>query len=73
MNRGRSTTFVPGPSGIITHIKHDPASFANTLNIRVAYGQGAQGGVGPVFGMPDTAINVLVNAKSKRQDYGGHF
>ena len=70
---GRSSTLVPGPSGIITHIQYDPATFANTLNIRVAYGHGAQGGIGSAVGMPDTAVNVLVNAKTIRQDYAGHF
>ena len=70
---GRSSTMVPGPSGIFLRLTYDPATFARTLNWIVAYGQGAQLGNGPRFGMPDTAINVLVSAGTNRIDFAGHF
>ncbi len=70
---GRSSTMVPGPSGIFLRLKYDPATFARTLNWIVAYGQGAQLGVGSKVGMPDTAINVLVSAGTNRLDFAGHF
>lgn len=70
---GRSTTLVPGPSAIALRIKYNPANFARTLNWIVAFGQGAQLGQGPKFGMPDTAINEFVSAGTHRIDYGGHF
>ena len=44
---GRSSTMVPGPSGIFLRIKYNPATFAKTLNWIVAYGQGAETGNGP--------------------------
>ncbi len=70
---GRSSTLVPGPSGIFLRLKYDPATFASTLDWIVAYGQGAQLGTGSTIGMPDTAINVLVSAGTTRIDFGGHF
>jgi hypothetical protein len=70
---GRSSTLVPGPSAIALRIKYNPATFANTLNWIVAFGQGAQVGRGPQFGIPDTAINAFVRASTNRIDYGGHF
>jgi hypothetical protein len=70
---GRSTTLIPGPSAIALRITYNPATFARTLNWIVAYGQGAQLGTGPKFGMPDTAINSFVSAGTHRIDYGGHF
>jgi hypothetical protein len=70
---GRSSTLVPGPSGIFLRLKYDPAKFARTLDWIVAFGQGAQLGVGPKFGLPDTAINAFVAAPTHRIDYGGHF
>jgi hypothetical protein len=70
---GRSSTLVPGPSGIFLRLRYNPATFARTLDAIVAFGAGAQGGLGPKFGMPDTAINAFVNAKTHRIDYGGHF
>ena len=39
----------------------------------MTYGQGAQGGIGPNVGMPDTAINEFVSAKTDRNDFGGYF
>ncbi len=70
---GRSTTLVPGPSAIALRIKYNPATFARTLDWIVSYGQGAQTGHGPAFGIPDTAINSIVRAGTTRIDYGGHF
>jgi hypothetical protein len=70
---GRRSTLVPGPSGIFLRLKYNPATFARTLNWIVAFGQGAQLGLGSKFGMPDTAINEIVAAKEHRIDYGGHF
>jgi hypothetical protein len=70
---GRSSTLIPGPSGIFLRLKYNPATFARTLDWIVAFGQGAQLGVGPRFGMPDTAINAFVSAKTRRMDFGGHF
>ncbi len=70
---GRSTTLVPGPSAIFLRLKYKPATFDRTLDWIVAYGQGAQLGLGPKYGMPDTAINTFVSAGTHRIDYGGHF
>jgi hypothetical protein len=70
---GRSSTMVPGPSGIALRITYDPAAFAKTLDSIVAYGAGAEGGGGAKLGLPDTAINALVSAKTDRQDFAGHF
>ena len=70
---GASSTLVPGPSGIFLRLKYEPATFAKTLDWIVAYGQGAQGGKGPKVGLPDTAINEIVAARTHRIDFGGHF
>jgi hypothetical protein len=70
---GRSSTIVPGPSGIFLRLKYDPATFGRTLDWIVAYGQGAQQGAGSALGMPDTAINTLVSAATERSDFAGHF
>lgn len=70
---GRSSTMVPGPSGIALRITYDPAKFASQLDWIVAYGQGAQQGAGSALGLPDTAINSLVSAKTNRPDFAGHF
>ncbi len=70
---GRSSTLVPGPSGIFLRLKYNPATFARTLNWIVAYGQGAQLGTGSKLGLPDTAINDVLAAKTRRIDFGGHF
>ncbi len=70
---GRSSTLVPGPSGIFLRLTYDPAKFPGMLDWIVAYGQGAQLGAGAALGMPDTAINVLVAANTNRQDFAGHF
>jgi hypothetical protein len=73
LDAGRSSTLVPGPSGIFLRLTYDPATFARTLDWIVAYGQGAQLGVGPKVGLPDTAINELVAAQTNRIDFAGHF
>jgi hypothetical protein len=70
---GRSSTLVPGPSGIFLRLKYDPATFPRTLDWIVAYGQGAQLGAGAKVGLPDTAINEIVAASTHRMDFGGHF
>jgi hypothetical protein len=70
---GRSSTMVPGPSGIFLRLKYKPATFAKTLNWIVAYGQGAETGNGPPLDLGDTAINLLVSAKTHRMDFAGHF
>lgn len=70
---GRSSTIVPGPSGIFLRLTYNPATFARTLDWIVAYGQGAQQGAGSALGLPDTDINVLVSARTERSDFAGHF
>ncbi len=70
---GRISTLVPGPSGIFLRLTYNPATFARTLDSIVAYGQGAQGGAGPKYGLPDTAIYAIVAAATRRNDFGGHF
>lgn len=70
---GRSSTLVPGPSGIFLRLKYDPATFIRALNWIVAYGPGAEGGAGAKLGLPDTAINELVAASTHRNDFAGHF
>jgi hypothetical protein len=70
---GRSSTIVPGPSGIFLRLRYDPATFARTLDWIVAYGQGSQLGAGSALGIGDTAINLLVSAKTQRMDFAGHF
>jgi hypothetical protein len=70
---GRSSTIVPGPSGIFLRLKYNPATFGRTLDWIAAFGPGAQAGNGPPVGLPTTNINVLVSAKTNRQDFAGHF
>jgi hypothetical protein len=70
---GRSSTLVPGPSGIFLRLTYDPSKFARQLDWIAAYGQGAQLGAGAKLGMPDTALNVLVAAQTQRFDFAGHF
>jgi hypothetical protein len=69
---GRSSTLVPGPSGIFLRLKYNPATFARTLNWIVAFGQGNQGGQGAQLGLPNTSINQLVDARTQRSDFAGH-
>jgi hypothetical protein len=70
---GRSSTAVPGPSGIFLRLKYDPSTFARTLNWIVAYGQGNQLGQGAKFGLPNTSINEITDARTQRMDFAGHF
>jgi hypothetical protein len=70
---GRSSTAIPGPSGIFLRLKYDPATFARTLNWIVAFGQGNQVGKGASFGLPNTSINQLVDSRTQRPDFAGHF
>jgi len=70
---GRSSTAVPGPSGIFLRLAYNPATFAKTLNWIVAYGQGNQLGQGAKFGLPNTSINEIVDARTQRPDFAGHF
>jgi hypothetical protein len=70
---GRSSTLVPGPSAIFLRLKYNPATFARTLDWIVAFGQGNQLGQGAKFGIPNTAINAFVAARTHRIDFGGHF
>ncbi len=70
---GRSSTLVPGPSAIFLRVKYDPAKFARTLDWIVAFGQGNQGGLGAKYGLPNTSINEIVDARTRRSDFAGHF
>jgi hypothetical protein len=70
---GARSVAIPGPSGIFLRIKYDPAKFPQTLNNIVAFGQGNQGGRGAAFGLPNTAINEFLSAKTRRIDFGGYF
>ncbi len=70
---GRSSTLVPGPAGIFLRLKYDPATFARTLNWIVAYGQGNEVGQGARYGLPNTAINEITDARTRRMDFAGHF
>jgi hypothetical protein len=70
---GRSSTAIPGPSAIFLRLKYDPATFARTLNWIVAYGQGNEVGKGASLGLPNTSINEIVDARTHRTDFAGHF
>ena len=70
---GRSSTLVPGPSGIFLRLKYNPATFARTLNWIVAFGQGNEVGKGAQYGLPNTSINEIVDARTRRIDFAGHF
>jgi len=70
---GRSSTLVPGPAGIFLRLKYDPATFARTLNWIVAYGQGNEVGQGAKYGLPNTSINEITDARTRRMDFAGHF
>ena len=70
---GRSSTAIPGPAGIFLRLKYDPATFARTLNWIVAYGQGNEAGQGAKYGLPNTAINEIVDARTHRIDFAGNF
>jgi hypothetical protein len=70
---GRSSTAIPGPAGIFLRLKYNPATFARTLNWIVAFGPGNEGGQGARFGLPNTSINQIVDARTQRTDFAGHF
>ncbi len=70
---GAISTMVPGPSGQFLRVTYRPDTFARTLDWIVAYGPGAEGGAGAKLGLPDTAINELVAARTHRIDFAGHF
>jgi hypothetical protein len=70
---GRSSTLVPGPSAIFLRLKYDPATFARALDWIVAYGQGNEGGLGSKYGLPNSSINEIVDATTRRSDFAGHF
>jgi hypothetical protein len=70
---GARSVAIPGPSGIVLRIHYDPARFDRTLDAIVAFGQGAEGGAGVKYGLPDTAIYEFVSAKTRRSDFGGYF
>jgi hypothetical protein len=70
---GKSSTLVPGPSAIFLRLKYNPATFANSLDVIIAGGQGNQGGLGTKFGIPNTSINEIVAAHTRRNDFGGDF
>ena len=70
---GRSSTAIPGPAGIFLRLKYNPATFARTLNWIVAFGPGNEGGQGAKYGLPNTSINEIVDARTQRPDFAGHF
>jgi len=70
---GRSSTLVPGPSGIFLRLTYNPATFARTLDWIVAFGQGNEVGKGAQYGLPNTSINEIVDARTHRPDFAGHF
>jgi hypothetical protein len=70
---GARSVAIPGPSGIFLRLTYDPTKFARTLDWIVAHGPGAQGGKGVRLGIPDTALNEMVSAKTRRRDFGGYF
>jgi hypothetical protein len=70
---GKSSTAIPGPAGIFLRLKYNPATFARALDWIVAFGPGNESGKGARFRLPNTAINQLVSAKTRRPDFAGHF
>jgi hypothetical protein len=70
---GRSWTAIPGPSSIFLRLKYNPATFARQLDWIVAYGQGNQTGLGAQKGLPNTSINQIVESRTHRADFAGHF
>ena len=70
---GARSVGIPGPSGIILRIKYNPATFDQILDREVAYGPGNQGGKGAKYGLPNTAIDEFVSAKTNRNDFAGYF
>ena len=70
---GRSSTMVPGPSGIILKLTYEPSGFLRALDNNVLGGQGIQWGHSKNLAMGDTALNRLVSAATTRIDFAGHF
>jgi hypothetical protein len=70
---GAYSAAIPGPSGIFLRLTYNPATINRVLDSIVAYGQGAEGGAGIKYGLPDTAIYEFVSAKTNRPDFGGYF
>jgi hypothetical protein len=70
---GAKSIAVPGPSGIFLRLTYNPATINRVLDGIVAFGQGAQGGAGIKYGLPDTAIYEFVSAKTNRSDFGAYF
>ena len=70
---GRSSTLIPGPSGIFLRIKYNPAKFAKALNQIVAFGQGAREAWAPSSAFPTRPSTRSSPAKTRRRDFGGHF
>jgi hypothetical protein len=63
-NFARGDVAIPGPSGIFLRLPYHPATFSHVLDQIVAFGAGAQGGKGPRFGLPDSAIWQFVSSKT---------
>ncbi|MGC8643442.1 MAG: hypothetical protein ACP5XB_26595 [Isosphaeraceae bacterium] len=70
---GAYSVSIPGPSAIALRLKYDPATWAQTLDNIVTFGPGNQGGRGAKFGLPNTAINEFVSARTNRNDLAGYF
>ncbi len=70
---GAYSAAIPGPSGIFLRLTYKPATINRVLDSIVAYGQGAEGGAGIKYGLPDTAIYEFVSSKTHRPDFGGYF
>ena len=70
---GAKSVAIPGPSGIFLRLKYNPATINRALDSIVSFGQGAQGGAGYKYGLPDTAIYAFVSSKTRRNDFGGLF
>lgn len=70
---GAKSWAIPGPSGIFLRLPYNPAKINNQLDWIVTHGQGAQGGIGLKYGLPDTAIYEFVAARTERNDFGGIF
>ncbi len=70
---GARSVAIPGPSAIALRIKYNPATFNNTLDNIIVFGQGNQGGAGAIYGLPNTAISEFLFAATNRNDFAGYF
>ena len=70
---GAYSVGIPGPSAIALRLKYNPATWAQTLDNVVTFGPGNQGGRGAKFGLPNTAIDEFVSARTNRNDLAGYF